>query len=164
MRNLSLCLLVGVFWFYIGSCAKKDSCPYQNDNMVASASEQQAIKHYLDSMGITATLHPSGFYYSVAKGGSSVTPGVCSQITVAYSGQLTNGKIFDQQSSFVSKLGELIDGWKKGIPLIQKGGEIWLYIPPSLGYGSNDINDATGAVVIPGNSILIFDIKLLDVQ
>jgi FKBP-type peptidyl-prolyl cis-trans isomerase FkpA len=61
-------------------------------------------------------------------------------------------------------LGTLIDGWKIGVPLIKKGGQIRLYIPPSLGYGSSDVRDNQGRVIIPGNSILIFDITLIDLQ
>ena len=59
-------------------------------------------------------------------------------------------------------MGSLIEGWKMGLPLIQKGGKIRLYIPPSLGYGPNDLKDRNNNVVIPGNSILIFDITLYD--
>jgi FKBP-type peptidyl-prolyl cis-trans isomerase FkpA len=37
-----------------------------------------------------------------------------------------------------------------------------LYIPPTLGYGSREIKDNLGNVIIPANSILIFDIELLN--
>ena len=59
-------------------------------------------------------------------------------------------------------LGALIEGWKKGLPLIKKSGEIILYIPPSLGYGSQDYVNSDNVVVIPKNSMLIFTIKLKD--
>jgi FKBP-type peptidyl-prolyl cis-trans isomerase FkpA len=58
----------------------------------------------------------------------------------------------------------LIEGWKIGLPLIQKSGKIKLYIPPSLGYGASDIKDNNGVVVIPANSMLIFDVSLVDFQ
>ena len=51
-----------------------------------------------------------------------------------------------------------IEGWKIGIPLIKKGGKLKLIIPSALAYGCNDISG------IPGNSILFFDIDLIDVQ
>ena len=82
-----------------------------------------------------------------------------STITVKYTGKLTNGTIFDQNqtgASFV--LSSLILGWRKGLPLIQKGGSIILYIPPSLGYGCSSVGG------IPPGSNLVFDIELLDVQ
>jgi FKBP-type peptidyl-prolyl cis-trans isomerase FkpA len=162
MRNLLWCLVLASCCF--GSCSKK-KCGYSDDGMIAPTTEQQAVKHYLDSLGIIATLHPRGFYYKIDNAGTGATPGECSQITMAYTGQLTNGKVFDQQSSFATELANLIDGWQQGVPLINKGGSIWLYIPPSLGYGGQAQKDATtGNIVIPAYSILIFDIHLLDVQ
>ena len=160
MSKLSWVLLSVSFCFC--ACAKKN-CDYKDDGVVAPVSEQTAVKHYLDSLGITATLHPRGFYYKINSGGSGGAPGECSQITVTYTGQLINGTIFDQQpASFVTQLSNLIDGWQLGVPLIQKGGEISLYIPPSLGYGSQSVNTTNST--IPPYSILIFDIHLLDVQ
>jgi FKBP-type peptidyl-prolyl cis-trans isomerase FkpA len=52
---------------------------------------------------------------------------------------------------------QLIEGWKIGLPLLKKGGHIKLYVPPSLGYGPSPNRN------IPGNSVLIFDIRLVDV-
>jgi FKBP-type peptidyl-prolyl cis-trans isomerase FkpA len=91
---------------------------------------------------------------------------MCSFITVKYVGRLTNGSIFDQTQgadTFSSYLGNLIRGWVNAVPYIKTGGKIRLFIPPSLGYGS--ANQTSGGVVtIPGNSILIFDIELVNVR
>ncbi len=157
MRLLLACL-VSVS-FFIGSCIKKDSgCNYTQDHTVAPLAEQQNLTTYIDTSGISATLSPTGFYYKIIKPGSGVVPNPCSQITVAYKGELTNGTAFDQQSNFITVLGGLIAGWQQGLPLIKPGGEIKLYIPPSLGYGYS----ANGT--IPGGSIIVFDITLLNVQ
>jgi len=164
MGKIVVCVLIGSFFFT--SCLKKDTgCSYSDPTAVAPVAEQQALRTYLDSAGINATLSSKGFYYSISQAGSGKTPAQCSQITVAYKGWLTNGKNFDQQSSSVfTSLGSLIDGWREGIPLIKVGGDIKLYIPPSLGYGSKGITDNSGSTVVPPNSITIFDISLLDVQ
>ncbi|MBS1915529.1 MAG: FKBP-type peptidyl-prolyl cis-trans isomerase [Bacteroidetes bacterium] len=145
----------------LSSCSK-NSCSFQNDNIVAPVSEQQLVKAYLDSVGITATLNPSGFYYQVITPGTGATPGVCSHIDVTYTGKLPNGNVFDQQTNVFFTLGSLIEGWKKGVPLVKSGGQIKLYLPPTLGYGSSEVN--TGTTVIPPNSILLFNISLLNVQ
>jgi FKBP-type peptidyl-prolyl cis-trans isomerase len=44
------------------------------------------------------------------------------------------------------------------------GGERVLSIPPALGYGAQDVKDASGKVIIPANSTLLFDVKLVDVR
>ncbi len=164
MRILLVCVLTGSILF--NSCFKKNSgCGYTDDTAMAPDSEQQQLKDYLDSAHITATLNQKGFYYTVVNPGSGDTAKPCSQITVSYKGWLTSGKLFDQQNSALfTSLGSLIDGWRQGIPLIKQGGEIKLYIPPSLGYGSKSLTDNSGNTVVPPNSIIIFDIFLINVQ
>lgn len=149
------------------SCLKgknDTTCPYSPSTIIAPQAEQDSIAAYLDSNNIEATLHPAGFYYTISNpgsGGESVL--LCSQILINYKGQLKNGTVFDQQNNVIFVLGSLIEGWRKGIPLLKKGGQIKLYIPPSLGYGDNDlIDNSSGNVVIPGKSMLIFDVTLLD--
>ncbi|MFT3824451.1 MAG: FKBP-type peptidyl-prolyl cis-trans isomerase [Chitinophagaceae bacterium] len=164
MRKALVWLLIVVI--AAPGCLKKETgCPYKEGSTVASAAEQQAIVNYLDSNHITtAVKHSSGMYYQVNSPGSNGSPGLCSQILVNYNGKLVNGTVFDSQTSAVFTLGSLIEGWKTGIPLIQKGGSITLYIPPSLGYGFSDVKDSNNTVVIPANSILIFTITLTDWQ
>lgn len=162
MREVILCLLAVAF--LSGSCKKGDGCPYSESNITASAAEEQTITNYLSGNGLTAIRHSSGMYYSVVQSGSGGIAGLCSSILVNYSGKLANGSVFDQKNDAMFVLGAVIEGWKKGIPLIQKGGQIRLYIPASLGYGNADVKNGSGAVVIPANSMLIFDITLKDLN
>jgi FKBP-type peptidyl-prolyl cis-trans isomerase FkpA len=165
MRRIVLFCIVLNLSFCIVSCFKKDTgCSFHTDNTVATSNEKQAVKKYLDSVGIIAALHTNGFYYQVITKGSGNPPGVCSRVTVTYTGNLTNGSVFDQQTGALFTLGGLIPGWKQGLPLISKGGEIRLYLPPSFGYSGTAQLDKWGNVVIPAYSILIFDISLIDVQ
>ena len=162
MEKLIVCLLSVLC--VLGGCIKKDTgCPPPKD-IVAPSSEQQVIVDYLATNNISATKHSSGFYYQVLQQGSGESPNNCSAIIISYTGKLSNGSTFDERNNVAYTLGSLIEGWKKGLPLIKKGGKIKLYIPPSLGYGSSDIKDINGNVVIPANSMLIFDIALLDFQ
>ncbi len=145
------------------SCSKKDqTCNLNDSNISASAAEIASLQTYLSSNAITATQHPSGFFYKITQVGSGqAVVNLCSKITIKYVGKLTNGTIFDQTTAGATAtftLGQLIIGWQKGIPLISSGGKITLYIPPSLGYGSG------GSGPIPPNSILIFDIELVGVS
>ena len=145
------------------SCSKnKDECRYDPCETSAPAAEVAQLESWLASASITATKHCSGMYYVIdAPGSGGNTPAICSFVSVKYKGQLTNGTVFDQATNPVSfQLGRLIESWKKGIPLIKTGGKIKLYCPPSLAYGSQDIRDGSGNVVIPANSILIFEIEL----
>lgn len=143
------------------SCKKDEKCTYSAPTTAAPASEVTALQDYINSKGLSGsvTQHPNGFFYKIESAGSGAAPSVCSTVTVTYEGKLTNDTKFDESTTGVSfVLGQLITGWQLGIPLIKKGGSIKLYLPPSLGYGSV----ANGP--IPANSILIFEIGLIDVN
>lgn len=140
------------------SCKKK-TCDLTQSSVVATASEITTIQNYLTTNSLTATQHSDGFFYSITKAGSGLAPDLCSSITLKYKGTLLNGNVFDQSTSNITfLLKDLIVGWQKGLPLIQKGGSIRLYIPPSMGYGSNTSSG------LPANSTLIFDIDLVGVE
>jgi FKBP-type peptidyl-prolyl cis-trans isomerase FkpA len=161
MQKASLVLLFTALIFSVACNKDENNCPFSDDPVTVPASEITALEDYLASKGITnAIKDPRGFYYFITTAGSGTTAGVCNRIAVNYVGKLTNDTIFDQTTGtpVTFFLGEVIPGWVKGIPLIKPGGKITLYLPPSLAYG--------GATVpgIPPNSILIFDVELLNVQ
>jgi len=56
--------------------------------------------------------------------------------------------------------GKKIKGWDQGIAGMKVGGVRTLIIPPELGYGSRSM----GRGVIPPNSVLIFEIELVDAK
>ena len=159
MKRLLTFLTIAIAF---NSCIKKQSAPSCNFDpcgVVAPASEVQAVEQYLSANNITATKHCSGMYYRIESEGTGTGPTVCNEIAINYEGKLTNGNTFDKTSSPATFfLYQLIRGWQNGIPLIKPEGRIYLYIPPSLGYGSRQVGD------IPPNSILIFQVDLLGVR
>lgn len=166
-------LAVSVLAFLLFNCKKTDSgssnqpCTYDSCSLKAPASEIQNVQAYLTANSITATQHCSGLFYSIETPGLGATPTPCSSVTVKYVGKFTNGAIFDQTTGSATisfYLSQVIRGWTNGVPYLKPGGKIHLYIPPTLGYGSADKKDANGTVVIPGNSVLIFDVELISVN
>lgn len=150
--------------FTISGCLKSDAGGVTNNCVanntgVPTAAEVASLQAYISSNNIVATQHPDGFFYKIITQGSGATLTLSSVVTVKYTGTLTTGLVFDQNTTGTSfYLNQLILGWRKGLPLIQKGGSIMLYLPPSLGYGCS----AAGS--IPPGSNLIFSIELIDVQ
>ncbi len=151
----------------LSSCSKKidKSCNYDACAIAAPASEITQLEAYLSSAAITATKHCSGMYYTIDVAGSGSSASACSVVGVKYKGQLTNGTVFDQTTTPVTfSLSNLIEAWKKGIPMIKPGGKIKLYCPPTLAYGSQAVKDpVTNNTIIPANSILIFEVELTNV-
>lgn len=91
-------------------------------------------------------------------------------VSVLYVGKFTDGTVFDssaahgnQPLTFVLGSQGLIPGFQIGVNQMKEGGERLLAIPPSLGYGGEDVKDASGKVIIPANSTLVFSVQLVKV-
>jgi FKBP-type peptidyl-prolyl cis-trans isomerase FkpA len=100
-------------------------------------------------------------YYRIDSLGTGVTPTLSSRVFVTYTAKLLNGTVVDHQPIAAQTgwvLGGLILGWQIGLPLIKEGGGITLLVPSSLAYGCN------GYGGVPPDSIMEFDIALVDVQ
>jgi FKBP-type peptidyl-prolyl cis-trans isomerase FkpA len=135
-------------------CSNKD----KDDHKCTTAAEDDAnMQSYISTNGITATKHASGLYYQIIEPGSGATPTISSTVKANYTGKFTNNTSFDSGTA-TFPLGNVIAGWQIGIPLIKQGGKIKLIIPPYLAYGCYDYRG------IPGNSVLVFDVELLEVQ
>ena len=106
----------------------------------------------------------SGLQYEdvVVGSGKMAEPGM--NVSVHYTGTLTNGEKFDssydrgQPIQFQLGAGRVIQGWEEGIKGMRIGGKRKLTIPPDLGYGAN------GTGPIPPNATLLFDVELVDVK
>ena len=158
MKTFFLVLLGGVIVFSQTRCLKSSST--QSCTPASVSSEEPTILAYAANNGIFTTRHSSGLYYEIISTGNGPTPSVNSKVFVTYTGKLLDGRVFDQQANADQTgwvLGTLIAGWQIGLPLIHKGGEIKLIVPSSLAYGC-------GNGPLPANSILYFDIHLVDVQ
>ena len=138
-------------------CAKDKSCKPKSPS-----SEAAQITAYATANGINAQADANGLYYEIIDPGTGAKPNTNSKIVITYTGKLLNGQVFDEQlnpnSSNPWPLTSLIKGWVIGLPLINEGGHIKLIIPSSLAYGCEQYYS------IPGNSVLYFDIHLVDVQ
>lgn len=149
------------FYFLLTLCLI--SCD-DDDEVVSPAQQLQIdtdiIDNYIDSNGISdVIIDVSGLRYTIEESGDGLIASSTSRVTVKYEGRfLSNNQVFDNNETGATFfLSQLILGWQIGIPKIQEGGKITLYIPSGLAYGPN------GNSAIPGNSVLIFEIELLSV-
>ena len=106
----------------------------------------------------------SGLQYSIISSGdeTSQSPDLNDVITAHFHGTLTDGTVFwssvDMNEPLKVQLSGLIVGCQKTIGLMRVGDKWRVYIDPSMAYGDE------GRPGIPSNSILIFDIELLDIE
>ncbi len=151
------------------SCDKNEkSCGFADSTKVATEAEISALSDSLQKYGIhNALQHPSGLFYTIGNQGSgNFVANLCSTVSATYWGGFFNGQGFD--SSLVNPipfvLGQVIVGWQKALPLVKEGGQINIYIPPSLGYGASAKYGQNGQLLIPANSYLVFKVNVTKIQ
>ena len=100
----------------------------------------------------------------VQAGTGSTHPTASDQVTVHYTGWMTNGEMFDssvargQPATF--PLTRVIAGWTEGVQLMVIGEKPRFWIPSDLAYGDRGFGDG----VIPPGAELVFDIELLAIK
>jgi FKBP-type peptidyl-prolyl cis-trans isomerase FkpA len=137
--------------------------------------DNKLIQEYLQKNKLKSTVTASGLQYVIQKLGTGPKPEVGDTVKVNYTGMLLDGKIFDTSHELKAKeaktynsgrkyeplafpvgVGAVIPGWDEGLTLLPKGSKALLVIPSKLGYGTQDMG------VIPANSIMIFEVELVD--
>lgn len=123
----------------------------KNEEFLVNLRSQESIKE----------LRGGVLYKVIESGDGSGEVKPRSIVTCHYKGSLINGKVFDD--SFARKcpeafrVNELISGFQIALVNMHIGDHWIVYIPSDMGYGSRNAGD------IPGNSTLIFEIKLIAV-
>lgn len=143
-------LLTGLISLVLGTaCNKEDQADI----------DRQAIQQYLADNNLSATEHESGIFYIIDPPGTGGHPKLEDQVTVKYKGYYLDGVVFDQTTGSQTakfRLGDLIEGWKIAIPLLEKGGKGTFWIPSALAYGPNPPSP------VRANAVMVFEIELID--
>ena len=108
------------------------------------------------------TTTASGLQYEVLTQGTGVRPTMQDTFVVHYRGTLLNGTQFDASydrgAPLTMGLNQVVTGWQEALQLMPVGSKFKLWIPHTLGYGAFDYGP------IPGGSLLVFEMELLDVK
>ena len=106
----------------------------------------------------------SGLQYIVVKQGNGIKPSLSSTVVTHYQGEFIDGTVFDSSrqrgAPATFPVTGVIKGWTEALQLMNEGSHWRLFIPPELAYGDR----GAGGGRIPPNSVLIFDIELLEVK
>lgn len=126
-----------------------------------AAAAQQFMQNNARQPGVRTL--PSGVQYRVVTSGPAdgARPGASDEVKVHYEGALTDGTVFD--SSFqrgtpaIMPLEQLIPAWQEVVPMMRRGDEWTVWVPPSQGYGREG-----RPPVIPPDAVLVFRLQLID--
>lgn len=106
---------------------------------------------------------PSGLQYQVIKSGTGAQPTLQDTVTTHYHGMLIDGTVFDSSVArgepATIQVGGVIRGWREALQMMHVGDKWRLFIPSELAYGP----DGAGEDIGP-NSVLVFDIELLNIE
>lgn len=103
---------------------------------------------------------PTGLQYEVLVDAGGKNPSAISRVVVNYVGSLNDGSVFDESGDNPAEFGlqQVIAGWTEGLQLMGVGDKFRFYLHPDLAYGAGSVGR------IPPNSLLIFDIDLLEIR
>ena len=155
MRRASLVALLAVA--LLSACDLND---FRRTPILSSTDFAEKLHVNTDAMTTT----PSGLRYQDLAPGTGAVAEPGHEVSVHYTGWLTDGTEFDssvrhgEPLTFQLGRGRVIAGWDEGVAGMKVGGRRKLVIPPELGYG------AVRNGPIPANATLVFDVELLGVR
>jgi len=124
-----------------------------------------SIRRFITKNGIIAERTPEGLFYTIVRPGTGTDLiGLEDEVMIHYVARRLDGVVYDSTATNVDSLAtkfvlnNSIEGWQRGIPLIQPGGRIRLLVPSALAF-QNRVVDTS----IAPNSNLDFDIRLIKV-
>jgi hypothetical protein len=103
-----------------------------------------------------------GVYYQIIEPGNGKPISLTDSITCRYQLRLLASEEVisgNETEAYTFLLGSLIKGWQLAVPLVKTGGKLQIVIPSGLAYSIR-----TRSPKIPPNSILKFDIQVLDTK
>ena len=155
MRRASLVALLAMA--LLSACDLND---FRRTPILSSTDFAETLNVNTDAMTTT----PSGLRYQDLAPGTGAVAEPGHEVSVHYTGWLTDGTEFDssvrhgEPLAFPLGRGRVIAGWDEGVAGMKVGGRRKLVIPPELGYG------AVRNGPIPANATLVFDVELLGVR
>ena len=142
---------------FISSCQSDEG-----ENLIIDYTEQNEteILKYINDNNLEAQKSNSGLYYIIEQQGEGSHPTSNSDVKIKYKGYYTNGNVFDESDAegIIFNLQQVISGWTEGITYFKEGGKGILLIPSRLAYGPLDYKG------VPGGSVLVFEIELVEIK
>ncbi|MCL4158238.1 UNVERIFIED_CONTAM: hypothetical protein GTU68_011853 [Idotea baltica] len=142
------------------------------------AADKKIIQKYLADNNLEAQESADGIFQVVQEEGKGPKAENGQRATVNYTLRFIDGTLIDTSYEEVAREGgafdqrrvpyrpytftvgndQVIQGWHKGIPLVNKGGKSTLLVPSELAYGPG------GRPGVPPNTVLVFDVEVVDIK
>ncbi|MBP5403686.1 MAG: FKBP-type peptidyl-prolyl cis-trans isomerase [Elusimicrobiaceae bacterium] len=137
---------------------------YQDDARRISEKREAAQQEYLENFkkekGVKVL--DNGSLIKLSKAGKGKNPKADDSVTVHYTGTLIDGTKFDSSrdrgQAFTTRLTDVVPCWTKALQQMKPGSQAKVVCPADTAYGNRPVGP------IPANSVLVFDIEVIDVK
>ena len=109
-----------------------------------------------------------GVYYRDITVGTGAVVAAGQENFMFYQAYLSTGVEFDSlqppkpPASITTGRQTLIPGFEIGLQGMKVGGRRQIIVPPNLAYGLSDLRDQNNNLIVPGNSVLVFNVDLVN--
>lgn len=118
---------------------------------------------YINAQKPNVKVLSSGLQFEILTAGEGRSPELTSTVVTHYHGSFVDGTVFDSSvdrgAPAQFPVNRVIAGWTEALQMMKEGDKWRLVIPPDLAYGEK----GAGGGRIPGNSVLIFEVELIQV-
>ena len=149
-------------WITLDSQTTRPATLRQMNNIDSLAQQKLEEDLLRSKLPKDSIVYEEGMFYQTIKEGTGRLVKVTDTLTVHYKGSIySDGSVFDQTRNKPATfpLERLIKGWQLGLVHCKVGGKMRLYLPSGSAYGIR-----TRSATIPPNSILVFDVEVLDAK
>lgn len=137
---------------------------YQDDAKAISAKREATQQEYLENFkkekGVKTL--DNGAMIKLSRPGKGKNPKADSTVTVHYTGTLIDGTKFDssrdRNEPFKTRLADVVPCWTKAVQQMKPGARAVVVCPAATAYGNRPVGR------IPPNSVLVFDIELIEIN
>ncbi len=137
---------------------------YQDDARLISEKREAAQKEYVENFKKEKGVKEldNGALMKLSKPGKGKAPKADGSATVHYTGTLIDGTQFDSSrergQAFTTRLTDVIPCWTKALQQMKPGSRAKVVCPADTAYGNRPVGP------IPPNSVLVFDIEVIEVK
>ena len=137
---------------------------YQDDARLISQKREAAQKEYVENFKKEKGVKEldNGALIKLSKPGKGKNPKADGTVTVHYTGTLIDGTTFDssreRNQAATFGLTQVIPCWTKALQQMKPGSRGKIVCPADTAYGNRPVGP------IPPNSVLVFDVELLEVK
>lgn len=125
-----------------------------------AAAQQEYLESFKKEKGVKTL--DNGAMIKLSRAGKGKAPKADSVVKVHYTGTLLDGTKFDSSrdrgEAFKTRLTDVVPCWTKAVQQMKPGAQAKVVCPSDTAYGNRPVGP------IPANSVLLFDIELLEVE